>query len=34
MMRRLVIGTLLIGALGVLISSIPDIARYLKIRQM
>jgi hypothetical protein len=34
MMRRLVIGTLLIGAIGVLVSSIPDIARYLKIRQM
>jgi hypothetical protein len=34
MMRRLLLGSLLLGAIGLLVSSLPDIARYLKIRQM
>jgi hypothetical protein len=34
MMRRLLIGSLVLGAVGVLVSSLPDLARYLKIRQM
>ena len=34
MLRRLVFTTLVVGVGAVLVRSIPDIARYMKIRQM
>jgi hypothetical protein len=34
MIRRLVFATLVVGAGAILVQSLPDIARYMKMRQM
>ena len=33
-LRRLVVGALLVGAAALLIQSLPDLARYLRMREM
>lgn len=34
MVKRIVLGALAVGALVMLVASIPDIARYVKIKEM
>jgi hypothetical protein len=34
MLRRLVVGALLVGLAAIVIQSLPDIARYMKMREM
>ncbi len=34
MFRRLIVGSLLVGIASVVVQSLPDVARYLKIRDM